>query len=170
VTDNMVYPLAQQLLACLCDALAANPNPPVHCCLRVGDIVYADMNQIEDQCCSGLAYVRVVRIYPSTEFPAQTEVWTPCVHIQLAAELEMGVFRCEPQQNMTTLPTCDEWTATTEQVANDWEAMLRASCCFEADLIPGTPMLMGMWQPLNSGGGCTGGQMSVTVGVMNCAC
>lgn len=174
MTDNMVLPLAEQLLECLCEALDANPNPPANCCLRVGDVVYADFNQYQDQCCEGLAYVRISRIYPSFEFPAQTEVWTPCSNIALAAELEMGVFRCEPQQtDPAALPSCEEWTGTTTQVAHDWEAMVRAACCLEQQLMvssPGTPLLMGVWQPLNSGGGCTGGQLPVMVGVMNCAC
>jgi hypothetical protein len=74
VTDQTVLPVAQQLLACLCEALSTNPNPPAQCCLRVGDVVYADFNQYQDQCCDGLAYVRVVRIYPTSEFPSQTEV------------------------------------------------------------------------------------------------
>lgn len=173
MTDNMVLPLANQLLACLCDSLAANPNPPLNCCLRVGDVVYPDFNQYQDQCCDGLAYVRVSRVYPSLEFPSQVEIWTPCADMALAAELEMGVFRCEPQQGATELPSCDEWTATATQVANDWEAMVRAACCLDGQLqvsSPGTPVLIGVWQPANSGGGCTGGILPITVGVMNCSC
>lgn len=169
----MVLPLANRLLACLCDALADNPNPPLHCCLRVGDVVYADFNQTQDQCCEGLAYVRISRVYPSFEFPTQTELWTPCAHIALAAELEMGVFRCEPQQGTTSLPSCEDWTSVTTQVANDWQAMLAAACCLDEQLqieSPGTPALLGTWQPMNSGGGCTGGTQTVMVGVMNCSC
>lgn len=173
MTDTTVFPLAEQLLACLCDALSANPNPPAHCCLRVGDTVFADFDQYQDLCCDGFAYVRISQVYPSFEFPSQTEIWTPCSHIALAAELEMGVFRCEPQQGSVNLPSCEEWTAVTTQVANDWEAMVRATCCLDEQLTiqsPGTPVLMGVWRPLNSGGGCTGGMLPVMVGVMNCSC
>lgn len=170
MTDNMALPLANQLLTCLCDALSTNPNPPAQCCLRVGDVVYADFNQYQDQCCEGLAYVRITRIYPSHEFPAQLETWTPCANLQFAVELEMGVFRCEPQQGTVDLPSCDEWTATTTQVANDWEAMTRAACCLQDQLPVGDPLLMGVWQPMNSGGGCTGGILPVIVATMNCAC
>jgi hypothetical protein len=174
VTDQTVLPVAQQLLACLCEALSTNPNPPAQCCLRVGDVVYADFNQYQDQCCDGLAYVRVVRIYPTSEFPSQTEVWTPCAHTSIAVELEMGVFRCEPQQlERVDLPSCDEWTAVATQVADDSQAMMSAACCLDQQLMvtsPGTPVLMSVWQPMNSGGGCTGGTLSVFVGLMNCAC
>ena len=174
MTDQVVFPVAEQLLACLCDALSENPNPPAQCCLRAGDVVFADFNQYQDQCCDGLAYVREVRVYPSMEFPSQVELWTPCAHTALAAEYEMGVFRCEPQQvDSVELPTCDEWTAVAQQVANDRQAMVSAICCLDEQLRisnPGTPVLMGVWQPLNSGGGCTGGTLSVLVGLMNCAC
>lgn len=175
MADNMALPLANQLLECLCDALATNPNPPAQCCLRVGDVVYADFNQFQDQCCEGLAYVRIARIFPSHEFPAQLETWTPCTNLQFAVELEMGVFRCEPQQETVDLPSCDAWTATATQVANDWEAMTRAACCLDEQLqadpaTRGNPLIMGVWQPTNSGGGCTGGTLSVIVATMNCAC
>lgn len=171
--DEMVFPLAEKLLACLCDQLATQPQPPLNCCLRVGDVVYADFNQYQDQCCQGLAYVRISRIYPTNEFPAQLEVWTPCADVQFAAELEMGVFRCEPQQKGIDMPSCEEWTDTATLVANDWRAMVAATCCLDEQLrleSPGTPVLSGVWQPLNSGGGCTGGMLPILVGVMNCAC
>lgn len=170
MTDNMVFPMAQQLLECLCDALATNPEPPLDCCIRSGDQAYADMSQLANQCCTGMAWVRISRIFPTTEFPTQTEVWTPCAHVQFAAELEMGVWRCEPQQDGQHLPTCTEWTDSAQLVANDWEAMVRAACCFEDLQLPGTPVLMGVWQPLNSGGGCTGGSLPIMVATMNCAC
>ena len=82
----------------------------------------------------------------------------------------MGVWRCEPQQDGQLIPTCTDWAESVTQVANDWEAMVRASCCFDDLQLPGTPVLMGVWQPLNSGGGCTGGMLPIMVGVMNCAC
>lgn len=171
MTDSMVFPQAERLLTCLCNALATNPNPPLNCCMRVGDVVYADFNQTQDQCCEGLAYVRIARIYPSSQaFPVEDETWTPCHPLAWAAELEMGVFRCEPQQGLSTLPSCDDWTNTAEQVANDWEAMTRALCCFTDGLAPGDVALAGVWSPLNSGGGCTGGFMPIRVGVLGCSC
>lgn len=173
MADTLVFPLAQELLACLTTALSSNPSPPQNSCLRAGDVVFPDFNQYRDECCEGLAYVRIARIFPSGDvFPVEDGAWTPCHPLAWGAELEMGVWRCEPQQTNTELPSCEEWTTTAQLVANDWEAMTRAMCCFKDSqvLLPGDPVFMGSWTPLNSGGGCTGGRMPILVGVLACSC
>lgn len=171
--DITVFPVAQTLLTCLTEALGTNPSPPQNYCLRTGDVVFADFNQNRDECCEGLAYVRVARIFPSDdEFPVEQATWRPCHPLAWAAELEMGVWRCEPQQTPTELPSCEEWTSITQIVLNDWEAMTRAMCCLtSSDILDrGDPVFAGTWAPLNSGGGCTGGAMPVIVGRRACSC
>lgn len=176
MADQTVLPVATQLLSCLTDALATNPNPPMNYSFRTGDNVWPDFNANQDECCEGLAYVRVARIYPSggeNTFPAADELFRPCSPLAWGVTFEMGVWRCEPQPTATELVSTAQWTATATQVSNDWEAMTRAACCLRdaLDLAdPGTPVYMGEWAPLNAGGGCVGGMMNVSVQVMACTC
>lgn len=173
--DTQVFPLAQELLACLTEALGTNPNPPANYCLRSGDTVIPDFNQYTDQCCEGLAYVRIARIFPSVaEFPVEEATWTPCHPLAYGVELEMGVWRCEPSvpNPAVDVPSCEQWTNATQTQMNDWDAMTRAACCFKDSplLMPGDPVFEGIWAPLNSGGGCTGGAMPLLVGILACKC
>lgn len=175
MADLQIFPLAQDLLTCLTTALSTNPSPPQNSCLRAGDVVVPDFNQYRDLCCEGFAYVRVARIFPSVdEFPVEEATWTPCHPLAYGAELEMGVWRCEPQvpNPEVDIPSCEQWTDTAQLQLNDWEAMTRAACCFKSstNLGKGDPVFQGTWAPLNSGGGCTGGAMPILVGVLACNC
>lgn len=165
--DTLVFPLAATLLNCLCAALAANPDPPARCCLRVGDEVRQDLSVYEDECCDGLAYVKINRVYPSTDnFPEQDLTFLPCGPFAYGVDLEMGVFRCAPTSDASTLPTCAAWTAAARQVANDQQAMRAALCCLRENLEQGAPVVIGEWTPLGPSGNCVGGTQTVTVQVV----
>src|SRR5687768_14387744 len=91
------FDLANTLLDCLTEALAANPNPPLRACLRVGEEVAQDISLYEDDCCEGLAYVKVNTMYPSDNFPdPQERPRGNCLTESWVVDLEMGVFRCAP--------------------------------------------------------------------------
>jgi len=137
---------ANRLLDCLCEQLAANPNPPAECCLRVGGPVIHDVDgQISSDkvCCPGLGYVQIGSKYPSSNFPAPDQEPAKrnnCMPVAFAAELTFGVIRCVPGMGTPQGPTCDDWTAAATQDALDLEAMGRALCCFGEGLRPG-----GLW-------------------------
>ncbi len=155
--------LADTLLACLRQQLEINPNPPARVCLRVGAEVRQDLSEYEDECCDGLAYVKVNQIYPSMTFPEPDDGSVGCATTWVV-DLEMGVFRCLPMGDEKSLPTCEEWTNATTQVAYDSAAMRAAVSCFQATLEPGQESLVRSWTPLSSEGGCAGGTQEVTVG------
>lgn len=171
MAEAVINNLAGDLLACLCAALAPNPNPPRYCCLRGGDEVAQDITaRSGDECCEGLGYVKVNGIYPSTNFPEPDTEALTCVPAW-AVELEMGVFRCAPGQVGTLVP-CETWTSTAQQLMHDAQAMRRAFCCLVDGLPAGTGVLPQGWVPLGPQGGCTGGTMTVLVQVAldSCVC
>lgn len=157
------FELASALLTCLEEALEEHPAPPVHRCVRVGEDVRQDVSLTQDECCEGLAYVKVNSIVPSTNFPNPDETAMYCSPEAWAVDLEMGIFRCEPQGSLIETATCEEWTAVTQAVALDAAAMRRAVVCFRGTLDPGDFALVRQWLPIGPQGGCTGGAMVVTV-------
>ncbi|MGH9248991.1 MAG: hypothetical protein ACRD0W_05685 [Acidimicrobiales bacterium] len=173
MSDTVVTPLAEALLECLRVEVAKLAVPPAQVCLRTGDVVNLLISLNEDECCSGLAWVRVAGFYPSTNFPEPMEI--PFINNQFpswAVELEMGVARCAPTSDATHNPTCAQWTGAARAVNDDGQAMRDALCCF---IDSGTPPRKGrvlpqLWQPLTTEGGCTGGIMSVLVRANPCAC
>jgi hypothetical protein len=154
--------LADTLLSCLEAALAANPNPPGGLCLRVGEEVRQDLSIYQDECCDGLAYVRIAQVFPSVSFPEILEDPTDCAVDQWAVDLEMGVFRCAPTGTLEHLATCEQWNNAASQVQYDAAAMRAAIACFRGTLPVGDEVVVRPWLPLGPAGACTGGTQIVT--------
>lgn len=163
--DETILPSAKSLLACLCATLNSNPNPPAYCQLRVGlDPVAADFDQYEDYCCSGIAYVRVVRRFPAgANFPERDELPSNCAPTAWGADLNMGVFRCMPTGRDSMDP--DAWDAAFTQVQHDQQAMADAICCWIQEQQLNNPYWMNFmirdWFPFSLQGGCSGGEFQL---------
>jgi hypothetical protein len=168
-TDQSVTPVAENLLACLVAELANNADPPLHASLRTGVQVELLMSTTRDECCEGVAWVRVASIYPSESFPDQDTTFSRCGPVAWAAVLEMGVARCAPTPEAADIISSEDWTTLSRLVMDDAAAMRRALCCF-TDVDPDRMYLAGLWQPLPVDGGCTGGTQSVTVAIGACDC
>lgn len=164
---SFVSDAAQLLLACYETELESAPNPPATICMRVGSEVPYSAGLSEDECCSGLAWVRVVRIYPSINFPSPADGPEICIQTSYAVELELGAARCHSFGTTAAGPSCDTWTAEFLQVDADAAAMRRAVLCCFAPQMEGLwgsdQFVMGEWVPFGAEGGCIGGTMSVTV-------
>lgn len=162
--DLVALPIANDLLECLRGEMKKVPRPPASVCLRPGTQVDPLISTKDDECCSGLAWVRIAQIFPSSgNFPQpDSDTLTNCQVLRWGVVLEMGAVRCAPTPNQRQIPTCEEWTAVVEDVANDAAAMRRAVvCCYGVD--PDVEFLVGSWQPLQTEGRCAGGVMQVTV-------
>lgn len=169
--DPMVGPLMDSLLACVADRLALTPGG------EVGTVYLANGEQaVADYCgatsrggsCSSQAWVRLVRVYPSSDFPVQDAVPRGGCPPLWAAELEVGVLRCVPvaavgASGKKGSPPAPEavTNATTVQLA-DMRAMVLATQCCDA-MAPRTTVL-GAYLPLSSGD-CGGGTLNVTTAV-----
>lgn len=165
-------PLARELLACLDQEISKVPNPPLRVGLRPGTVVDHLLSTTEDECCQGLAWVRVAGFFPSSStFPAQDETPVKGGTRSWAITLEIGAVRCSPTPDADAIPAEEEWDATVQNIMDDAAAMRRAICCF-IDARPGRSgrVLPGQWQPLSVEGGCVGGVLTVTIQGPACDC
>jgi hypothetical protein len=171
LVDQTITPVVDDLLACLEAAVARLPDPPSIVSLRPGDRIQMLLSRNLDECCAGLAWVRLARIYPSTRFPQEDIDATNCGSLGWAAVLEMGVARCAPRPAPEVLTSADDWGDLTRAIFNDSAAMRRAICCW-ADLPTqrGRLYVPGQWLPLTVEGGCAGGAQTLVVQVGDCDC
>lgn len=166
-----VLPLAERLLACLCNALEDSAAGPVcDCCVHPGPAP-PPMDYCDCECAGGVgqAWVVVNRIYPAAaRFPAQAFDLVPCKVPSWGVELVAGVYRCvHTLDDNGVPPSCAQVTQDATELLSDAAAMRQALvCCFPegAD----TVAVVGDYTPLAPQGGCAGGQMSITVQFYDC--
>ena len=174
------YKAAKLLLECLCAELAANQNEdptlemPARCCLRAGAETLIDIdNTGVDYCCLGEAYVKVLGVYPSSNFPEIDEfVAGSCQMKHFTAQLELGVLRC-----IADSPTCEESDFAVRRALADAAAGYRAACCWGKALQEpingfrrGTKWFAGPWGAAGPEGLCVSGAMTLQVSLPGISC
>jgi hypothetical protein len=167
--DKIGTPVAQQLLACFRTKLETLDDPPKYIQLRLGQETGPLIGPNIDECCAGLAWVRITAIYPSWDsFPAADNTWLPCGPLAYAVGLEMGVAFCMPWSDSGDTfdnidpPSEADWaTAAATQMVHQTLMRQTAACCW----LPTQRRAVGEWSPLPVEGGCTGGKLLVTVSV-----
>ncbi len=180
MTDTQTITIAQAVLNCLCTNLNANPNPPMHCCFRVGTEVAFDAGQQQDLCCEGLAYVTMGDIFPSvSSFPDQDiirQVQGSCAPPAWAVQFDLGVIRCAPTGDENYPPDCTDWGTAFTTMANDAQALRKTACCVRNWVMDPANNMIGMSVVLNRQssspiqGGCMERKMSLVVQMKNCDC
>lgn len=179
--DLFVLPLATQLLACLCAEVQNQPNPPLHCCYRVGVEIAHDAGPWADQCCEGIAYVALGDTYPSSDaFPEQDVIRQSnavCSPPSWAQRFKVGIIRCAPVgQDDGSPPTCDDWNAAALQTIYDGLTLRRVQCCMREWVRANEGLFLGMsivmerqvqGTPL---GGCVERNFGIVVQFPNCDC
>jgi hypothetical protein len=162
--------LAQELLACLQTALAAGPQPiPAnHVMLRAGAQVTPLLGTARDECCEGLGWVRVQSVSGVRQLDDRLNV--TCFEADRTLTLEMGVVRCAPSADASSVPSEDQWTAAALQLDADMGSMEAAVCCAFGDLegSAAEEISVGEYQPLGVDGNCIGGTMTVLIRMTNC--
>lgn len=175
----IIGPLMVEALACLCERVAQIPNPPMHCCFRIGQEVIHDMGYSIDQCCEGIAYVMLGDFYPSAEsFPEQDivrQASNPCSIPSWGLILKFGIIRCIDVGGVN--PTsCDSWNEMAVQNLWDTKALLRTSCCVRDYVQTSGSQLVGMSSVIdrqtqgNPLGGCVERYVTMTIQIPNCDC
>lgn len=162
--------LAQELLNCLQTELTANPVPiaPQHVMLRAGGEVTPLLGLHDDECCRGLGWVRIARMSGVRQLGDSDNV--SCFSAERELTLELGVVRCAPSADASTVPTEDQWTAAAFQLDTDQGSMEAAICCAFGDL-EGTAaeeMAVGEYTPFGVDGNCIGGTMEVRIRMTRC--
>jgi hypothetical protein len=166
--DNSVWPLLAGALACLQAEMAQVELPPKYVSIRPGIAFSAGMSQVEDECCEGSAWVRVVSISPTDNFPTPRTEASNCAPVALAVALELGALRCRPTSSdadQSMIVTTAQWAETTRLVMNDAAALRRAACCIAALVGNST---IGVWSPEAVEANCVGGTMQMTIQAPNC--
>jgi hypothetical protein len=170
VTDQSVTPVAELLLECLRQAVAdLGDAAPKLVGMRPGLQVDLLMSTYLDECCQGLAWLRLASMYPSDNFPAPDQEASRCGPLRWAAVFELGIARCAPTPPANMLVTPQQWTTAQLAVFDDSAALRRTLCCFggaERDRLT----VAGAWTPLPTAGGCLGGTQLVTVAIDECDC
>lgn len=165
------FEIADALRACLDAAYdtAADPEKPAEICHRPGAEVPFSLGLGQDECCSGLGWVRIAGIDPVVDpVQAQDPDFNKCAPPARRITLELGVARCNPYGTTNAGPDCDTWTALALRMDTDALRMRQAVCCFgELDDVgedrPVYQVMPGSWEPLEASGLCAGGQMTVVV-------
>lgn len=168
IVDPVAQPVLDAVLGCLEVEVARVPSPPGAVCLRPGDRVDLLIAQNRDECCEGLAWVRLAQVYPSSEFPDQDVDYSKCQK-GWAVVVELGVARCAPVGDERTLPSCDEWVASVNDVTADAAALRRTVMRLRTlENFRHTMTITGAWEPMTMEGGCVGGAMLLTVHASMC--
>lgn len=157
---------AQVLLSCFGTAIAEGPDPiaPAYVCLRFGERVVPALGTQTDECCTGLAWVRVASV-DGTRTDVDNPLYNQCLNTGRRLVLELGTARCIPYGSVQAPPTCDQWTTAALQMDADHLAMEKAVCCF-TDIVkaePFAPDLINVlsYQPAGPDGNCISGTMTV---------
>jgi len=111
--------------------------------------------------CGGQAWVRVVSIFPTTDFPSSTQLATCATNRGMT--LEVGHAMCAPQPDDDGTPpdVAAQYAATALQMAS-MDAMWRAiNCCFGVDY--DKDYVLGEYNSIGVGGGCLAAVWRVTV-------
>lgn len=163
--------LAQELLACLQTGLTASAYPidPQYVMLRAGAEVTPLLGTGDDECCRGLAWVRIARTTNVRQVGDRDNV--VCYTQERVLTLEMGVARCAPMSGPATVPTEDQWTAAALKLDSDLGVMEAAVCCAFSDieLSAADEVAVGDYQPFGVDGNCIGGTLEVNIR-MNACC
>lgn len=164
--------VAQQLLECYRAELEAvdfpNPPPDENICLRHGEQVAPSLGTGSDECCSGLAWVRVATVEPLRD---AGDGGSRCVTSERRVTLEMGAAHCMPWGTTEAGPTCEQWTAVALQADAYHGAMERALCCLRSTLSRDQAEVItpGAYAPFGPDANCVGGTMQVIVET-SCGC
>lgn len=170
--------LAQELLACLetqLTTVSAYPVPAEKVMLRAGAEVTPLLGTGTDECCTGLGWVRIANRSGLRELGEPLN--TDCFESERILVLEVGVARCAPSADHTTVPSEDQWTDAAMKLDSDMGSMEAAICCAFWDIDPVADqqlyrlveeVAVGVYEPFGVDGNCIGGTMLVNIKMPVC--
>lgn len=169
VGDAAIYPLMERLAGCLCGELEISETPGVCYCGVITGVPVLDFcggGGCETEGCGGSAWVRLVDVFPSDDFPSPSSRTASCFS-PLAFTIQVGIARCAPMGraggiNGYVPPTTEEHERALMLQTQDIATMYRAiRCCFGNGDVD---HVLGVYTQIEvQGGGCLGGEFSVTV-------
>lgn len=179
IVDPLIMPAALTVLTQLMTELGKTATgAPLHARITPGEAVVASVRAPgsapmsdstgTNECCEGIASVRVVSFFPTAQFPQEDQrpasVGGP---VTWAVELELMVIRCGSQPGPDLWPTDAQLTADAQVQQDDAAAMRRVGQALQDnDVI--MDHVLGRFQPASGDGGCLGGSIILTIQVDAC--
>jgi hypothetical protein len=176
VTDPVAWPILEELLECVQTAfydLGDHPDPPPLICHRTGAGTTIPQfrsvgTKVENECCGGLAWVRLRTFYPTAGSMAMEFAQRAgnCFE-DIVVQADLGALRCWPHAG--GYASCEDWATNARGVAEDAAALRRAiKCCWGTGDTreDGLDAMMGQWVPAGIDGQCVGGILPVTIGTI----
>lgn len=167
---SILFDYAETLRQCLDDAYDTllPEAKPAQVCLRHGSQAFPLLGTGTDECCNGLAWVRIVQVEPMLDV---ADPRAACVATMRRVTYELGAVRCMPWGTVAAPPTCEQWTEVALLTDGDREVMEAAICCARPTLTGpySAPVLPGVYLPYGPDANCIGGTQLVTVEV-DCGC
>lgn len=160
--DARVRPAAELLMSCLAAEAAASPSPPGTISYRLGVTGEPLAGTIVDECCNGLAFVRVSTMTPSWSTPTPNATPIRC-GLAWQIEFEIGIWRCVPIGSAEVPPDSLDWLAAQNQMFDDMLTLRAAACCFVGKREPGTVVYSDISPKDDPEGGCFGVSMTLLV-------
>lgn len=162
VDDRIMFPVLQRLIECLCAELEASGGPSLcYCGMVVGDIMPLELTKCGPGGCGGVAWIRPMQAFSSTEFPAPDEA-PSCVAV-LAMPVEIGVARCYPRGDIKKPMNPQDMFEAARLYMSDMQAMRRAVKCCLADASFQGSYALGTWEPIPASAGVSGGTWTVVI-------
>jgi len=165
VEDPLFWPALDALLECLKTEFAKHDTPPAIIRHQTGNgnaVAQIDPFGDTNECCEGLAWVRLNTFYPSGNDQLTPVASAADCNPVWAAQVDLGAVRCWPQAGGFGSP--EDWAVSANLLMQDATVLRRAIlCCFQ----PGNlayQTVMGAYRPISVTGQCVGGTLSVTIG------
>ena len=145
------------VLSCFCQLLEQTTGgSPADCCITAGPPAIVE-------CCNGFAWVRLVRSYPSINFPAFASAPQACPQNIWALDIEIGITRCAPAPCDAVGAICCEAHQDAQAIMmSDFSALRALFLCGCTGLDP-KDFVIGPIVPYGPEGGCYGTKMTATI-------
>lgn len=166
-----LYPILQPIVASLSGVLTDVERPVAL------TIVSPAGPPAHDECCDGMAYIRLVEAFPTAgaggnnPFPTRDNLQRGpgCGVNLLSLHLALGVIRCAHTVNSDgTPPTQNEINFDASLVLADMGTVLDVIVCVVKEHPKVMKSVVGAWSPQGPSGGCVGGEWSFWVAVDPC--
>lgn len=158
LTPDLLWFVADEILQCICTALAAESECPCPCrsYVSVGQPAF-------DDCCEGQLVVWIERVFWQDIFPNQTTQAAICAG-QLAADIAVQYLTCAPMiKDDGSAPSGPELSESARRVGQSWYIANKAIACCLSQARKHRLYVIKDSRPVPPSGGCVGWQTTLTI-------
>jgi hypothetical protein len=163
VEEERFWPVLVKTLECFTKELDAAKGPErCYTGFMIGDA--AGPLGLATDCKSGVAWVRPIQAFPSTDGSQPADTTVRC-GVPDAMAIEIGIARYAPRaQGRNMQPDPQEMFNATRLYLSDFAVMRKTICCMQEAYKHSLDISRGVWDPIPVGAGLGGGAWTFTVG------